>query len=98
MANFESLDQSLLILVGAVMVGMAAFRHLAGLTSRVSQSSPFGKTRALMVRRQQSCSVFAMRPKKTICQRFNAAWTAAEDLTLSDLHFPTYRSLLKNDH
>ena len=73
MANFESLDHALLALVGAVMLGMAAFGHLAGLTSRASQSSPFGKTRALMVRRQQSCSAFAMRPKRTICQRFSAA-------------------------
>ena len=71
MANFESLDHALLALVGAVMLGMAAFGHLAGLTSRVSQSSPFGKTRALMVRRQQSCNVLAMRLKRTICQRFS---------------------------
>lgn len=58
MANFESLDHALLTLVGAVMLGMAAFQHLAGLTSRVSQSSPFGKTRAMRERRQQSCNVF----------------------------------------
>ena len=58
MANFESLDHALLALIGAVMLGMAAFGHLAGLASRVSQSNPFGKTRAMRERRQQSCSVF----------------------------------------
>jgi hypothetical protein len=57
MANFESLDQSLLILVGAVMVGTTVFWNLAGLTSRVTQSSPVGKTRALSGRRQYSSSV-----------------------------------------
>lgn len=57
MANFESLDQSLLILVGAVMVGTTVFWNLAGLTSRVTQSSPVGKTRALSGRWQYSSNV-----------------------------------------